>query len=71
MQTNRITEYMQAGTLPTEDEVREYLEEMKQDVLRSAEDGEIFLENKIKQNPGLALGIGLIAGLAIGWLIKR
>lgn len=62
---------MQTGTLPSEEEVREYLEEMKQDAVRSAKDGEIFLENKIKQNPGVALGIGLIAGLAIGWLIKR
>ncbi|QDU80021.1 hypothetical protein Pla110_17430 [Polystyrenella longa] len=71
MQPNRMQEYIKAGHLPNEAEVKEYVEDIKQDVLESAQEGEAFLQNKIKENPGFALGIGLLAGLAIGWLLKR
>ena len=71
MQTNRLKEHFSIFDLPTETEVLEYHEETKEELLHKVEQGERTLRQQIIRNPAIAVGIGLVAGLAIGWWWKR
>ncbi|MEZ6046420.1 MAG: hypothetical protein R3C11_12790 [Planctomycetaceae bacterium] len=71
MQSNRMIEQFSRLQVPTEEDVKEYYEDVKDELVQQAEMGEQKLREQIKQNPALAIGIGLIAGLALGWWLKR
>lgn len=46
-------------------------EDMTAQINRQVEGWEQCLRNQIIKHPRIALGVGLLSGLAVGWWVKR